>query len=108
MAEQIFTSKAMKKLHTTDDMEQYKNGLWYSGTQNHTIKWQVPKSLPKGQYKLNYRTYYNKSTTVYAWYYSKKKSTNAWFTIFDPVFCFPVVLPDNCCFPVQLNVLCSL
>lgn len=57
------------------------DGLWYSGTLKRSIKWKVPKNMKKGKYRVNYRTYYNKSTSGYNWYYNKKHSTNAWFTI---------------------------
>ncbi len=57
------------------------DGLWYSGTQKHTVKWKVPSSLKKGKYWVNYRTYFNKSDYGYRWFYRRNHTTDAWFTI---------------------------
>ncbi|MDO5703398.1 MAG: hypothetical protein Q4G47_08605 [Lachnospiraceae bacterium] len=47
------------------------DGVWFTGVVTYTAKWKIPASYPKGTYRVNYRTYYNKSTSGYKWYYNK-------------------------------------
>lgn len=54
-----------------------KDGVWFTGIIDYTGKWPIPSNCPRGTYRVNYRTYYNKSYSGYSWYYNKY-TTNKW------------------------------
>ena len=58
-----------------------RDGKWFSGENlTYNLKWKVPSNLKRGQYKVRYRTYFNKSNTGYSWYYNKY-TTDRYFYI---------------------------
>ena len=54
------------------------DGVWFTGLVDYTLKWKVPKTLPQGRYRVNYRTYYNVNTASYKWCYRTGYTTNSW------------------------------
>ena len=56
-----------------------KDGTFFNGNLTYAISWTPPKSLKKGRYKVNYRTYFNIYYTDYRWYYNKYTTNKSFY-----------------------------